>query len=164
MNRVRYPRRRGLCSWLFISFIILLVFVSTFIVIAWRLCQKVSFYQHQQDSVFIPPVVPKSTQLLEFCAEFTRRTDSEQQNQLKNISIGLTPSRPIPYSYSQWRSSPALARALTPCEHAICMHLIKLIITLFHNHNISYTMMAATLLGNIFKNSCTGLSISFWSN
>jgi hypothetical protein len=164
MNRIARRRKRGLCAWLLVFLIILFVFVSTFIFIVWTVCQKVSFYEHQQDLTFIPPVLPKSRQLLEFCDEFTRRIALEQQNQLRNISIRLTPSRPIPYSYSQWRSSPTLTRALTPCEHAITMHLITLIVNLFHNHNISYTMMAATLLGNIFENSYTELNISFWSS
>ncbi len=163
LNRVAHRQKPDLRLWLLMSFIMLLVFVSTFISIAWTVCRKVSFYQQQHDVTFIPPVIPKSRQLLEFCAEFTRRIAFEQQNQLRNISIELTPSRPIPYSYSQWHSSPILTRALDPCEHAISMHLVTLIVTLFHNHNISYMMMAATLLGNVFEISCTGLNISFWA-
>ncbi|CAF3375873.1 unnamed protein product [Rotaria sp. Silwood1] len=55
----------------------------------------------------------------------------------------------IPYSYSQWRSSSLMPRAITPCEHAIYMHLLSILIeNVFNKYNISYTMMAATLLGS----------------
>ena len=149
MNRIVHQLKRGPYWWRFISFLISLLFISTFIFIISRLCQKVFFYQHSLDSNDLP----QSNLWKEFCAEVTRRTAFEQQNPLRNISIRIRPSRPIPYSYSQWRSSPNLPRALTACEHAIYIDLIKLIVTLFHKHNISYTMMAATLLGNIFEKS-----------
>jgi hypothetical protein len=54
----------------------------------------------------------------------------------------------IPYSYSKWRSTPLMPRRLTRCEHAIYMNLLSILIErVFKKHNISYMMMAGTLLG-----------------
>ena len=56
--------------------------------------------------------------------------------------------QPIPYAYSRWRSTSLLPRLLTPCEHAIYMHLLAVLVeNVFQKYGIPYMMMAATLLG-----------------
>lgn len=64
-------------------------------------------------------------------------------------TMQLRPGRdPIPYAYSQWRSTPLMPRLLTTCEHAIYIQLLNILVKyVFEKYNIPYMMMAATLLG-----------------
>ncbi|CAF1257346.1 unnamed protein product [Rotaria magnacalcarata] len=101
---------------------------------------------------FVPPeIVPlyrsNYTRYDLFCRAVAQRIKSEIP--LKK-TIHLDPEKgPIPYYYSQWRSSALMPRGLTQCEHAIYMHLLSVLIeNVFKKHNIKYMMMAATLLGS----------------
>jgi len=81
-----------------------------------------------------------------YCRQVDQRIKNEQ---ISNVSIQLDPRNgSIPYSYSQWRSTSLLPRLITPCEHAVYMDLLSILIErVFKKHNIQYMMMAATLLG-----------------
>ncbi|CAF0995344.1 unnamed protein product [Rotaria sordida] len=82
-----------------------------------------------------------------FCRQVYQRINTEQTS---NIPIRLnSKDESIPYSYSQWRSSSLIPRALNPCEHALYMHLLSILIEkVFKKYNIQYMMMAGTLLGS----------------
>lgn len=83
----------------------------------------------------------------QYCRQIEQRIINEKQN---TGPIKLDPtSDSIPYSYSRWKSSPILPRPVTQCEHAILMDLLSILVkNVFQKHNISYMMMAATLLGS----------------
>jgi hypothetical protein len=81
-----------------------------------------------------------------YCRQIDQRIRVEQTS---NIPINIDHTYGyIPYSYSKWRSTPLMPRRLTRCEHAIYMNLLSILIErVFKKHNISYMMMAGTLLG-----------------
>jgi hypothetical protein len=88
----------------------------------------------------------KYTRYERYCRQVDQRIKIEQRS---NILIEVDPrNESIPYLYSEWRSTSLLPRLLTPCEHAIHMDLLSILIKhIFKKHNIQYMMMAATLLG-----------------
>jgi hypothetical protein len=81
-----------------------------------------------------------------YCRQIDQGIGVEQTS---NISINIDPKYGyIPYSYSKWPSTPLLPRRLGRCEHAMYMNLLSTLIEhVFKKHNISYMMMAGTLLG-----------------
>lgn len=84
-----------------------------------------------------------------YCQQIDQRIRTER---ISTIPVQLNPQKSIPYYYSQWHSTPLMPRVLIPCEHAIYMDLLSILIErVFKKHNIQYMMMAATLLG---RNSC----------
>lgn len=93
-----------------------------------------------------PSIPPNETRYERFCRVLHERIENEN---LSATPIHIGPQNgPIPYSYSQWRASPLMPRALTPCEHALYMHLVSILVEkIFTKHHIPYMMMAATLLG-----------------
>ena len=87
-----------------------------------------------------------------YCKQIDQRIHTER---ISTVPVQLDFRKAIPYYYSQWRSTSLMPRVLTPCEHAIYMDLLSILIErVFKKHNIQYMMMAATLLGRnsrIFK-------------
>ncbi|CAF2362423.1 unnamed protein product [Rotaria sp. Silwood2] len=96
---------------------------------------------------FVLSNTSNETRYERFCRQVYQRINVEQTS---TTPIRISPKNgSIPYSYSQWRSSSLLPRALTPCEHALYMHLLSILIEkVFNKYNIPYMMMAATLLGS----------------
>ncbi len=86
------------------------------------------------------------TRYEQYCRQVDQRINTEQ---ISTNSIQLDPRKEsIPYSYSQWHSTSLMPRLLTPCEHAIYMNLLSILIEhVFKKYKIEYMMMAATLLG-----------------
>jgi hypothetical protein len=92
------------------------------------------------------PVPINETHYERFCRQIDQQIHSQRplNDALELNSINES----IPYAYSRWKSSPILPRFLTPCEHAIYMHLLALLVErIFRKHKIQYMMKAATLLG-----------------
>lgn len=94
----------------------------------------------------IPEILSDEVRHQQYCHRVDQRIKTEK---LLPNDIQLDPkTKSIPYSYSQWQSSPLMPRLLTPCEHAILMNLLSILIkNVFEKYNIPYMMMAATLLG-----------------
>lgn len=98
----------------------------------------------------IPSILSNETRYQRYCRQIDQRI---LNTQIQTTPIQLDPRQPIPYSYSQWRSTPLLPRLITQCEHAIFMDLLSILVEhVFKKHNIQYMMMAATLIGKYFNN------------
>jgi hypothetical protein len=54
----------------------------------------------------------------------------------------------LPYSYSEWNTSPVLGRQLTPCEHSLIMRLLMIIEQICREHRLIFMMINGTLLGS----------------
>jgi hypothetical protein len=54
----------------------------------------------------------------------------------------------LPYSYSEWKTSPDIIRQLTPCEHALIMRLLMTIEQICREHRLTFMMINGTLLGS----------------
>ncbi|CAF1210066.1 unnamed protein product [Adineta ricciae] len=54
----------------------------------------------------------------------------------------------LPYRYSNWKSSPLLARRFTPCEHYIAMSLLMFIDRICREHGLTFAIADGTLLGS----------------
>lgn len=96
--------------------------------------------------VYLAPL--NESQYNRFCLQVKRSISLEKPS---IISSELRPSNEtIPYSYSRWQSITILPRLISPCEHAIFMHLLSLLVKhVFKKYNIQYMMMSATLLGKL---------------
>jgi hypothetical protein len=96
-----------------------------------------------------PSPPPNLSQYDQFCWRVTRQISLERSF---HISHHLTSrNESIPYSYNHWQSSSIMPRRLTPCDHALFIHLLSILTKyIFDKHNISYMMMAGTLLGSYF--------------
>lgn len=96
-----------------------------------------------------------------YCLKIEQRIEKEKKDKSwefllrRNTSI-VSPKldknskqqfKQIPYYYFNWRSSPDLARRVTPCEHQIFTELLSILDHFFRRHDIPYMMMDGTLLG-----------------
>jgi hypothetical protein len=107
------------------------------------------------------PLIPshhsKWTRYEQFCQQVNQRIALEEP--MNEPITYLSQQRTIPYGYSQWKSTSIMPRMLTPCEHAIFLHLLSVLIEhVFKKHNISYMMIAATLLGKFTLSTIRGNS------
>ena len=55
----------------------------------------------------------------------------------------------LPYRYSQWKSTSIFSRSFTPCEHNLVMNLLIIIDKICRDNQITYFMIAGTLLGSL---------------
>ncbi len=105
-------------------------------------------YSPSYECVQVSAIPPNETRYQRFCHEVNQRIRNEKNS---TTPFQLVSTKSIPYSYSQWRSTPLLPRPITECEHAIFMDLLSILVEhVFKKHNIQYMMMAATLLGKYF--------------
>lgn len=108
-------------------------------------------------------IISNVTSYRQFCRELTRRIEREvPPTKTSRLRPGL---KSIPYAYSEWQSTPLMPRVLTPCEHAVYMRLLSILVErVFKKYNIPYMMMAATLLGIfLFVRFSMSISIDFSS-
>jgi hypothetical protein len=106
--------------------------------------------QYSNVSYELTPTPPSNLSSYDqFCWRVTRQISLEHSF---HISHNLTShNESIPYSYNHWQSSLIMPRRLTPCDHALFIHLLSILIKhVFDKHNIPYMMMAGTLLGSYF--------------
>jgi hypothetical protein len=106
--------------------------------------------QHTYVSYELSPIPPSNlTQYDQFCWRVAHQSLPER---LFRISQHLTSrNETIPYSYNHWNSSSIMPRPLTTCEHALFIHLLSVLVkNVFDKYNITYMMMAGTLLGSYF--------------
>ncbi|CAF1157165.1 unnamed protein product [Rotaria sp. Silwood1] len=87
-----------------------------------------------------------------WCLDMANRLDNEQYLPespfLRAPSINSTRLYRLPYRYSQWKSSPYLARLFTPCEHNLAMRLLMIIERVCRKHNITFSLIYGSLLGS----------------
>jgi hypothetical protein len=87
------------------------------------------------------------------CLDMAYRLDSEQSLPqspiLRSPSLNSSKLNRLPYRYSLWKSSPLLARRMTPCEHNLAMHLLMIIERICRKHNITYMLADGSLLGSL---------------
>jgi len=122
----------------YLLFLIITLFISIPLLI-------ISYKEYSIPYEHVPSILSNETQYQRYCRQLDQRIHNEQ---IPTIPIQLDPRESIPYSYSQWRSTSLLPRLITPCEHAVYMDLLSILIErVFKKHNIQYMMMAATLLG-----------------
>ncbi|CAF0726600.1 unnamed protein product [Rotaria sp. Silwood1] len=135
---IRFGRFIRSNQYLFFIIVILFVFCPFLIII-----HKQSFVSYE----YVLSNTSKDTRYERFCHQVYQRINVKPTS---NTPIRIHPENgSIPYSYSQWRSSSLMPRAINPCEHALYMHLLSILIEkVFDKYNIPYTMMAATLLGS----------------
>jgi hypothetical protein len=85
----------------------------------------------------------------EFCWHVSRQMLFERS--FDNSQHVTSRNESIPYSYNHWHSSLVLPRPLTSCDHALFIHLLSVLIkNVFEKYNISYMIMAGTLIGSYF--------------
>ena len=119
------------------------LFFAPFFTVFYRLLSSSCACRNTQSSL------SNATRYEKYCDQFDQRIRIERR---PTLPIQLDRQKPIPYFYSQWRSTSIMPRVLTPCEHAIYMDLLSILIEhVFKKHNIQYMMMAATLLGKTFR-------------
>ncbi|CAF2672730.1 unnamed protein product [Rotaria sp. Silwood2] len=87
-----------------------------------------------------------------WCLDMANRLDSEQYLPespfLLAAPINSTRLHRLPYRYSQWKSSPSLARLFTPCEHNLAMRLLMIIERICRKDNITFMLIYGSLLGS----------------
>ena len=132
----------------FFIIVLLFVFVPCLLII------------YQQQSIlheFRLSISSHDTRYERFCRQINESIKFERPSTIP-IELNSTQDS-IPYLYSQWQSTSKIPRLLIPCEHAIYMHLLSILIEhVFKKYNIQYMMMAATLLGkyNVYQKISMG--------
>lgn len=143
ITMIRFTPAARLHQYLVFSIIILFFFLSLLII-----SYKKYSIPYEGKHKYVPSIPYNETRYQRYCREVNQRIHNEK---IPTIPIQLDPRESIPYSYSQWRSTPLLPRPITECEHAIFMDLLSILVEdVFKKHNIQYMMMAATLLGKYF--------------
>lgn len=139
LERFVKGRRSGLCKYSFLC--VILIFLS--FPLSWKTTrERLSFAPFKHPSSFLK----NESRYERFCLQLNRSIALEQPF---SFTLELNSSNDtIPYFYSRWQSTAIMPRLMSPCDHAIHMRLLSLLINhVFQKHNIQYMMMAATLLG-----------------
>ena len=117
-------------------------------------CPCVLFVHHSRSFHRSPETAARIRSITsydQFCRQLDQRISLEQVSDMPVQLVSRETT--IPYAYSRWRSTTLMPRALTPCEHAIYIHLLSILVErVFEKYNIPYMMMAATLLGTFQAN------------
>lgn len=133
----------------FIQWFIVIVVVSIFL----TLLRRCEIKQHRRASYIytLPTSLPKNqSRYDEYCMNLNRSILLERPF---TFTLDLSPSNSgIPFFYSSWKSTNLMPRLISPCDHALTMYLLSLLINhVFHKYRIEYMMMAGTLLGSYIR-------------
>lgn len=129
----------------FIYWFIFIVIVSSFL----TLLRRCEVKQHRRTSYIYAPSTSwlnNESRYDKYCMNLNRSIALERP---PSFTPELIPSNSgIPYYYSYWKSTTVMPRLISPCDHALTMYLLSLLVNhVFNKYHIQYMMMAGTLLG-----------------